>query len=102
MEYRKYPLSVKVNGIRYDEVWIDRHYEAKHSETITDKLILLLVERLEAEDYEPDLEREDGFSFHVSDLWLDHKPYRVVWVTPPDGSYLGVRTAFRTSQRRSK
>ena len=39
---RKYPLALWFNGRRYTEVAIDPHYQAKHSESVTDDLILEL------------------------------------------------------------
>lgn len=44
MERRSYKIDpIVVNGRFYSEVIIDSHYEEKHSENITDELILSLV-----------------------------------------------------------
>jgi hypothetical protein len=97
MRFRIYPVTLIVNGTRFDSVWIDPHYEVGHPE-MTDELILKLARELELGSHEPDSKRDDGYSFFVSDVCLDDKPYRLVWVTPPDASYLGIRTAFRRSK----
>lgn len=97
MRFRVYPAVLIVNGAIFNEVWIDPHYEIAHPE-INDELILKLAQRLQIGLYEPELMREDGYSFFVSDVWFEDKPYRLVWVTPPDQSYLGIRTAFRRSK----
>jgi hypothetical protein len=65
---------------------------------MTDELILRLVLQLEKGSHEPEMRRDDGYRFFVTDLWLESDPYRVVWVLPPDDDYLGVRTAFRRSK----
>ena len=87
-----------INGTWFNEVWIDSHYEEKHSGSITDSLILELVGLLNYQTFLPQVTRQDGFQFFETSLVLKDKPYRLVWVVPPDGSYLGVRNAYRKSR----
>jgi hypothetical protein len=98
MQFRIYAMTFTVNGTKFNEVWIDPHYEESHKGTVTDELILQLIKLLESGKFEPETEREDGYKFFVNDLRLNQKLYRLVWVTPPGESYLGVRTAYRRSE----
>ncbi len=84
-----------INDTWFNEVWIDTHYEKKHSESINDKLILDLLLLLNYESYIPQVVREDGYQFYETDLAKEGKPYRLIWVIPPDTSYIGVRNAYR-------
>ena len=99
MRYRRYDQHVMVNGISFNEVWIDPYSEAKHFGSITDELILRLVRLLNETD-DPDGKRgASGFRYWATDLVLDHKSYRLVWLMPPDHLYLGVRNAFRQDSK---
>ncbi len=95
--FRRHDFVVEVNGTHFSEIWIDPHYEEKHGELMTDELILRLVTLLDQRDYEPE-QVSNGFEWFVTDFDLDDKPYRIVWLLPPDKKYLGVRTAFRRSK----
>ncbi len=98
MKYRTHPFLVTVNRIRFVEVWIDPHYETSHGDTMTDALILALVWQLDGRIYNSQSESVNGYSFFVSDVCHNEKPYRLVWLTPSGNGYLGVRTAFRRSK----
>jgi hypothetical protein len=99
MTYRRYGLTVQVNGIWFHEVWIDPHFEEKHGGSINDELILRLVRLLDGVRLEPEKRDErSGFAFFATPVELDGKAYKLIWVIPPEQSYLGVRNAFRRSK----
>lgn len=94
--FRVYDTTLFINGTRFTEVWIDPHYELKHSRSINDDLILKLVDLLDGKWHLPQVVRDDGFRFFATDLELGDKLYRLIWVIPPDESYIGVRNAYRS------
>lgn len=51
---RSYQVNLIVNGRQINEVIIDPHYELKHSESVNDKIILALVQKLDGREFEPD------------------------------------------------
>ncbi|MGK5087030.1 hypothetical protein WDW86_05685 [Bdellovibrionota bacterium FG-2] len=98
---REYLLKVEVNGRRFNRVVIDDHYQAKHSASITDQVILELVRSLNGSDSPPETVLASGFEVYVDEpLFLGDKPYRLVWTTHPKENYIGVINAFRRSGRR--
>jgi len=98
--YRIHEFQVTVNGISFNRVRIDTHYEEKHKAVINDEIILELVKLLDHGYFmHVDID-EDGFKYFVNDDWyLNGKPYRLVWGIPQDEVYLGVRNAFRRRSR---
>ena len=96
--FHVYAARFFINDTWFNEIWIDSHYELKHSGSITDKLILELVGQLNYRAFLPQVVRKDGFQFFETSVVLETKPYRLIWVVPPDGSYLGVRNAYRRSR----
>ena len=94
--YRIYPTRIMVNGLTFRQVVISTHYERKHKAIINDHLILDLIQLLHHRRFLPSAVDDSGFQYFVTDpLVLNAKPYRLVWLIPPDQSYLGVRNAFR-------
>jgi hypothetical protein len=94
--FRLYPTWIVVNGLTFRQVAISTHYERKHKASINDHLILELIQLLHHRRFLPSAVDESGFQYFVTDpLVLNAKPYRLVWLIPPDQSYLGVRNAFR-------
>lgn len=93
---RHYRLRVYVNGTWFYDVFVDSHVIERHGESIDDRLVLKLVSLLHMGDFDPTDVDENGFEYFVnSDLYMEGKPYRMIWLVPPDRSYIGVRTAFR-------
>lgn len=77
---------------------IDPHYELKHKGTMNDKIILALVRQLEGMEFPVAGTDAEGFEYYKTDpLFLDGKPYRLVWLTHPKERFIGVRNAFRRS-----
>ena len=95
MNRREYPVRLTVNGRRIVKVIIDSHYELKHSDSITDALILDLVNLLSGKSFEPDAET-DGFQYFVADnLVHEENRYRLIWMLERDEFYVGVVNAYR-------
>ncbi len=93
--FRIIEVRLFINDTWFNEIWIDTHYEKKHSRSINDELILNLLQLLNYEHHLPQMIREDGYQFYETDLVRNGKPYRLIWVVPPDASYIGVRNAYR-------
>lgn len=95
--YRIYGVVIRLNDILFGEVWIDSHYEEKHSESINDELILSLLRHLSGQVFTPN-SQVNGYSYYVIDVYFQMKPYRLVLVIPDHHNYLGVRTVYRRSK----
>ena len=94
--FRIYRQDVSFNGKHFIEVWIDPHYEEKHGESIDDELILELL--LSLADMDVDIAGKiRGFTYYEGEVMHRSKCYRLILVTPPDLSYLGVRNTYRRS-----
>lgn len=94
--FREHKHQLFVNGQWFSTLLIDAHVMEKHGPSMNDTLVIRLASLLHLQDFEPEAVDENGFEYFVnSDLLLDGKAYRLVWLLPPDKSYLGVRTAFR-------
>ncbi len=92
--FRVYKIAVVFDEKLFSEVWIDPHFEEKHGESISDELILSLLQWLNGRPVVVQMESK-GFQFFELDIeWLG-KSYRLILVVPPDCSYLGVRNMYR-------
>ena len=95
--YRRYDIAVRMNGEYFDELWIDPHYEEKHKGSINDQLILELAKEIDG--WLITLSAEvSGYKFYEADGNYQGKAYRLILVIPPDGAYLGIRNAYRSSK----
>ena len=95
MERREYSISIAVNGRPIDKVIIDPHYEVKHSDSISDELILSLVKLLHGNEYEP-VDIDDEFEYFVEDqLTLEGRFYKLIWLLEKNKLYVGVVNAYR-------
>ena len=84
-----------VNDRPINEVIIDPHYEEKHSESISDEVILALVRKLDGRIFDPD-DMDDEFQyFKTEPIELDGKNYRLVWLLKENSLFIGVVNAFR-------
>lgn len=95
--YRVYRIHLILNGVLFTELWIDPHYEEKHSGYMNDELIIELVKLIDKNVIPPVGELED-FIFLEIDTLFKEKIYRLILVLPPDLTYLGVRNAYRRSK----
>lgn len=96
--FRRIETRLFINNTWFNEVWIDSHYEKKHSQSINDSLIIELVRQLNYECFLPQIVRNDGFQFYETDIYLNNKAYRLIWLIPPNSSYIGIRNAYRRSK----
>lgn len=92
--YRKYDLDLVFNDTSFGEIWIDPHYETKHSGSINDLLILEILRSINDTQIEPNA-RITGFQFYELDALFKEKSYRLILVVPISLTYLGVRNAYR-------
>ena len=95
MKRCEYPIQIQVNGRNIHKVIIDPHYEVKHSETMTDELILDLVHLLDQGTF-PVQDCDDNFEYFVTDgLVLGSKKYKLVWLLENNKMYIGIVNAYR-------
>jgi hypothetical protein len=74
MERRAYKIKpVVINKVEVNEVVIDPHID-KHSDHISDKLVLELVATLDSSQNIPD-EYDGGFQYFVSEISFEAKLY---------------------------
>jgi hypothetical protein len=96
-EYAIEPISV--NGIEISRVIIDDHYKEKHSDYMSDDLILHLVKKLDGRKEAPD-NMVGKFSYFATLVELGDKQYRLVWLLENDAIYIGVVNAYRDKRRK--
>lgn len=60
MDRREYDISITVNGRPVTKAVIDAHYEAKHSKSISDDIIVRLVKLLDGGTYPSNITRPMG------------------------------------------
>jgi hypothetical protein len=95
MPRRSFKINIVVNSRHIQRVFIDPHYELKHSDSISDSLILELVALLDGGDFTPEVITK-GFEYYATDnLVLKDKRYRLVWLFEKDELYIGVVNAYR-------
>jgi hypothetical protein len=92
--FRKYNIVILFRGIIFQEVWIDPHYEMKHTNSINDDLILNLLHFVHQNTLLP-LGPSETFEYYEQDIEFHGRYYRLILVIPPDKSYIGVRNAYR-------
>jgi hypothetical protein len=89
--------AVSINDTLITKVVIDDHYKEKHSDSITDELILNLVNQLNNRFELPE-SIDDGYSYFATILNMDSKQYRLVWLLEENEIYIGIINAFRDSK----
>ena len=95
MDRREYDISITVNGRKITKLVIDPHYELKHSDSVSDNVILDLVKLLDGGTF-PLQERREPFEYFVTDgLKLNEKLYKLVWLLEDNELYIGVVNAYR-------
>ena len=95
MSKRDYSIEITINKRKIDRVVIDDHYKTKHSDSMSDELILQLVSLLDGGIYPPAAEK-DGFQyFKTEPLILEDKAYRLIWLLEENEIYIGIVNAFR-------
>jgi hypothetical protein len=101
MVRRTYLRRLNVNGRRFRRVIVDSHYEKRHAESVTDSLVLELVQGLNGLFLPLIKELPTGYLVFVTELThASGKPYRLVWTYHPAHDYLGVINCFRIKEKR--
>lgn len=95
MSRREYDISIVVNSMRITKVIIDPHYEEKHSESVTDEIILELVKTLDSETVEPEDENPPYSYFTTDKIEFEGKLYKLVWLLEYDQIYIGIVNTYR-------
>lgn len=93
-ERRSYSVKMVVNGRNINEVVIDLHYEAKHSD-IDDALILELVKYLDGREFLPEEYDREWEYFMLDRIEHQGKLYRLVWCMRDHCLFIGVINCFR-------
>lgn len=90
-----FKIDIVVNNKRVKQVIIDPHYKLKHSDSISDSLIVELVNLLDGGDFSPEVVAK-GFEYYTTEnLVLKGKHYRLIWLLEKDQLYIGVINAYR-------
>jgi hypothetical protein len=95
VERREYDISIVFNEIEIKKVIIDPHFELKHAESITDEIILQLVQLLNGQELEPDDVKPPYSYFTLEGMDVDGKLYKLVWLLEDHQIYIGVVNAYR-------
>ena len=90
---------ITVNGTKIVQVVISAHYKAKHSDHMSDALILDLVHELDGRRELPE-KKTDRYSYFVTLVELNEKQYRLIWLMEDHAIYIGVVNAYRDNRRR--
>lgn len=92
---REYDIQLKVNGRSISKVIVDPHYEVQHSGSITDEIILRLLDYLNGKEFEP-VDRDGPYEYFVEDkILIDRKLYKLIWLLEDHQIYVGVINAYR-------
>ena len=92
---RIYRVLLHINGIKITEVAIDSHYEIKHSESISDELILNHVYLLNDGDFTPESSSKNFEYCMTENLIIKNKKYRLIWLIEKSELYVGIINAYR-------
>jgi hypothetical protein len=95
MTRREYLVRLTINGKHITKVIIDPHYELKHSGSVSDKVILELVQQLSGNRFDPEAETGKFQYFVTDNLIVGQKRFRLVWLLERDEIYIGVVNAYR-------
>ena len=96
---RTYKIKpIIVNETKVVQVVIDSHYEEKHRASISDELILSLVEELDGRRELPEV-KKGRYSYFATLIEHNRKQYRLVWLLEEHAIYIGVLNAYRDKRR---
>ncbi len=97
---RTYKIKpITVNGTKIVQAIIDSHYEEKHRSSISDDLILELIQELDGRLEIPEA-KKGAYSYFSTLIELKEKQYRLVWLLENNAIYIGVINAYRDERRR--
>ena len=98
-----FKAPIKVNNITVKGIIIGQHYKDKHSESINDEIVMMLVLSLDEKLFDPD-STSKGIEYYVTDIQLKNeeakiKYYRLIWLFEGDHlEIIGVINAFRVKK----
>ncbi len=99
-EQHSYSITpIIINGIKIVRVVIDKHYEKKHADHMSDALILRLVKELNGRKELPEA-KTNQYSYFVTLIELDKKQYRLIWLLEDHAVYVGVVNAYRDKRKK--
>lgn len=95
MSRREYDIKLIFNGIEIKKVIIDPHYELRHTASITDDIILKLIQKVDGVRMDP-VAIEGQFSYFVRDkIEMSGKLYKLIWLLEKEAIYIGIINAYR-------
>lgn len=95
VQRREYKISIRFNFIEVKTVIIDPHYEEKHAESVSDEIILELVQKLDGNVMVPE-DVNGPYSYFAEDkMELNGKFYKLIWLLEENQIYIGVINAYR-------
>jgi hypothetical protein len=99
VEKVSYAISISFNGRLFTELIIGQYYKKNHPE-MNDELILKLIIQLDNLVAHPADLKDDFLYFKEEPIFLENKPYRLIFVIEKNGKYLGVINAFRIQEKK--
>ena len=92
---REYPIQIIINGRKITKAIIDPHYEESHKDSISDEVILTLINRLNGRVFSP-VKVDGEFEYFVEDkILLDRKLFKLVWLLQDEEVYVGILNCYR-------
>jgi len=96
MSRREYFLRLNINDRNLEKVIIDRHYEEKHADSVTDEIVLSLVRQLDGKIFVPQDKDEEGYLYFVNDrMEHDKRFYKLIWLLREGELFVGIINAYR-------
>jgi hypothetical protein len=95
----EYKFNLKINNKRISKVIIDQHYLKKHSEHMTDSLVLEIIKTLDGHYFFPITEDTEYQYFRVEPVLYNAKPYRLIFLLYIHEATLGIINCFRVNRR---
>ncbi len=101
METRpEYSVQIIVNDRNIRKVYIDQHYKVNHSDSMSDEIILDLVQELHGKSFSIEAVRGSHQYFKAEPVYREDRPYRIILVLCIEDEFLGVINAFRVEDKR--
>lgn len=95
MARRIFRFLVEFNGFQYSEIVIDPHYEGKHAGSISDDLILELIELYVDDSKSGRIDEKGIYEYFVLHIEHIHKGYRLIFCTNKVFGQIGIINCFR-------
>ena len=95
MRRREYAISITFNFKLITKVIIDPHYEKKHADSVSDEIILELVQKLDGQVMVPDDVNPPYAYFAEDKMEIEGRFYKLIWLLEDNQIYIGVVNAYR-------